>query len=220
MIVADMLDLAARQFGDPRKTRINLADWLQIYNDAMEKITVDWQVLEEDATFTIVADESRYMYPEAAVQLRRVFFSETPSDDTTWRELADTPWDLFRNLTNCSLPENAPTRYCPRAQFFEMTPRPTAGIDDGGKVSYWKLADVIANEDDNFELQGLHRMTVRDLMVILAKERMGRAEESTRELAIWTERLERIAKKIEHRSDDRRPALRLRSRTRLGGMFT
>jgi hypothetical protein len=212
MTIRDLLEQAAAKYGDPRMTRLQLLDWLAIGNEALEALTLDWKVLEEDATFDILANESRYVYPEQAVQLRRVQYSETPSDDATWRDLNDKPWDAFRSATTTFLPQNTPWCWTPRATFFELTPRPTAAITDGGKVSYWKMAETVTDPDSDLELDGLHRKTLRDLMVIYAKERTGRAEESSRELAIWAETMERIANRVEHRSDDRRPALHLRSR--------
>jgi hypothetical protein len=212
MTVRDLLTQAASQYGDPRMTRISLNDWLDIYNAASEHVTIRWQTLEQDATFDILANESRYTYPDDMVQLRRVQFSETPSDDTIWREIPETWWDQFRVATDLYLPQNVPFRYCVRANFFELTPRPTTKVLNGGKVAYWKLADTVDDADTDVELGPVHRKTMRDLMVIYAKERRGRAEEANRELAIWTENMDTIAKKIEHRADDRKPALHLRSR--------
>jgi hypothetical protein len=219
MIVNDLISQVAVRLGDPRMTRNIKTDLTAFYNQAIEEITLGWKVLEEDATTDVQANERRYSYPDECVQLRRVRFNPTPIDDTTGWNLIEDFWEEHRSHTNRYIEKNEPRHYCVRANFFELRPMPTADVTDGLFVSYWKLGTpVVFGEESNtsVELSSTFQKYLRDYTAIFAKEKSGRYQEAAADRTSLEADLDRVAGRLEDKSDDRRSQLRPRSVHRFG----
>jgi hypothetical protein len=213
MIVSDLLSEVAVRLGDPRMTRTIQSDLLAFYNQALEEMTLGWRVLEEDATADVIINERRYLYPEECVQLRRARYNPTPSDDDTGCDLVEDFWEEHKAATNRFIETGEPRRYCVRASFLELRPTPDATIVDGLFVSYWKLGTPVmidAVYSTDVELPATFRKYLREYAMIYAKEKSGRYQEAAADRAALTEALDRVAGRLEDKSDDRRSQMRVR----------
>jgi hypothetical protein len=214
ILVQSIIDDASQRITDPNKGRIVQARWLQFYNDAIEHMTQTYKLLEQDATHDLQANEDRYLYPpDDFVQMKRWRYTDTPSDPTTYRDSRERKEDQFRAETDWTLPQgDTGFRYWARAQFFQITPRPTVDVAAGGLITYWRLATTsTAPATDVFELSAALRRFVRDRMVISAKQELKRNEEWPNDLAVWKSDIEAVYDRIEDRSDDAPETLRLKS---------
>jgi hypothetical protein len=213
VIVADLLAQVAVRLGDPRMTRTSQSDLLAFYNEALEELTLGWRVLEEDATADIMSGERRYLYPEECVQLRRARYNATPTDPDTGYDLHEDFWEEHKAATNRFIETGEPRRYCVRASFFELRPTPIATVVDGLFVSYWKLGTPIllsAVNEAEVELPATFRKYLREYTTIYAKEKSGRYQEAAADRAALVESLDRVAGRLEDKSDDRRSQMRTR----------
>jgi len=210
ILVQSILDDASNKVNDPNKGRLGQARWLQFYNDATEYMTVAWKIREQDATHDIAADEDRYTYPDDCMQMSRWRWSETPSDTTTYEDAGELFEDEFRMVTNRSLPSgDTGFRYWARPQFFQITPRPTVLVQEGGLLTYWKIATAVIDPAvETFELPPAARMFARDHMVISAKRELGRNDEWPTDLVVWEKHMDLVWDRLEDRSDDRRERIR------------
>jgi hypothetical protein len=215
MIVRELLSQVAVRLGDPRMTRTTQENLLAFYNEALEEITLGWKVLEEDATCDAISGERRYLYPEECVQLRRARYNATPSDDTAGWDLKEDFWEEHKARTNMFIENGEPRHYCVRSTFFEVRPTPETDVTDGIFVSYWKLgtpvtlADVLSSTAV-VELPAMFRKYLRDYTTIFAKEASGRYQEASADRAALAESLDRVAGRLEDKSDDRRSQMRTR----------
>jgi hypothetical protein len=219
MIVNDLLSQVAVRLGDPRMTRTIQTDLLAFYNEALEEMTLGWKVLEEDATADLTINERRYLYPEECVQLRRLRYSATPSDDTTLSDLKEDFWEEHKARTNWSMDVGEPTHYCVRASFFELRQKPETTIVDGLLASYWKLGTPVLIQDilsAEVELPATFRKYLREFTMIYAKEKSGRYQEAAADRAALADSLDRVAGRLEDKSDDKRSQLRVRPKERFG----
>ncbi len=214
ILVDTIIGEAATRLDDPNKARILPAGWLLYYNDAIEAITTDWKVLEQDATHDLLQDEDRYDYPDDLVQMKRWKWSPDPTDPTTYVKAGEIFDDEYDRLTTRNLPVgDAEYQYWARANFFQITPRPTATVVDAGLISYWKLATRATDAAiDLFPLPDTLRVLTREHMLMSAKRTLTRYDEYQVDLSSWELRVSKIADKIEDRSDDRRARLRIRRR--------
>jgi hypothetical protein len=213
MIVSDLLSQVAVRLGDPRMTRTPLSDLLANYNAALEELTLGWKVLEEDSTCDATVNERRYLYPEECVQLRRVRYNATPTDDSTGWDLKEDFWEEHRGRTNRFIEIGEPQHYCARASFFELRQKPETTVVDGLCASYWKLGTPVLLENiltTDVELPATFRKYLRDYATIFAKEKTGRYQESSADRAALVESLDRVAGRLEDKSDDRRSQMRVR----------
>jgi hypothetical protein len=220
MIVSDLLNQVAVRLGDPRMTRTTLSDLLAFHNEALEELTLGWRVLEEDATADIVAEERRYLYPEECVQLRRVRYNATPTTEETGWDLGEDFWEEHKSRTNTFIEAGEPRHYCVRANFFELRPVPETVVVDGLFVSYWKLGTPVLLQDiltAEVELPAMYRKYLREYATIYAKEKSGRYQEAAADRAALAESLDRVAGRIEDKSDDRRSQMRTRPAQRRFG---
>lgn len=215
MILVDtIIGEAARSLSDPAKGKIGDIEWLLWLNEAIEHLSMTWKVLEEDATHQIDANEDRYLYPDLMVQMQRWRYSETPTDPLSYTKGGEIFEDEFSDATNRRMPQgDSEYRYWARAQFFQITPRPTVTVAAGGLITYWKLADRVLDPlVESFELPATMRVFTRRKMLMEAKLRLHRYQEYTTDLAVWERDIDKVAERFEDRSDDRRPALRLKRR--------
>ncbi len=215
MMVSELISQVAVRLGDPRMSRTTQADLLAFYNEALEELTLGWKVLEEDATADIVAGERRYLYPEECVQLRRARYNPTPSTDDYGYDLKEDFWEEHKARTNYFVEAGEPRHYCVRASFFELRPTPETAVVDGLFVSYWKLGTPIVNTADalltaEVELPATFRKYLREYTTIFAKEKSGRYQEASADRAALVESLDRVAGRLEDKSDDRRAQMRTR----------
>ena len=214
MILVDtILGEAARALSDAGRGKIGTTELLLWYNEAIEHMSLTWKILEEDSTHPIDANEDRYLYPDLMVQMQRWRYSETPTDPLSYTKGREIFEDEFTAATNRSMPTgDQEFRYWARAQFFQITPRPTLTVAAGGLITYWKLAGrVIDPLTEVFELPAGVRVFVRRRIVMEAKLRLHRYEEYATDLAVWERDVDKVADRFEDRSDDRRPRLRLRT---------
>jgi hypothetical protein len=219
-LVTDLLSQVSVRLGDPRMTRTTQADLLAFYNEALEELTLGWKVLEEDATADIQATERRYLYPEECVQLRRARYNATPLvEDAGWNLVEDF-WEEHKARTNYFNETGEPRHYCVRASFFELRPTPDTNVSDGLFVSYWKLGTPVVISDlltATVELPAAFRKYLREYTAVYAKEKSGRYQEAAADRATLTEELDRVAGRLEDKSDDRRSQMRVRPvRARFG----
>jgi hypothetical protein len=213
MIVSDLLNQVAVRLGDPRMTRTLQTDLLAFYNEGLEEMTLGWKVLEEDATADVIINERRYLYPEECVQLRRARYNATPSDDSTGWDLKEDFWEEHRSRTNQYVDVGEPRHYCARASFLELRQKPEATIVDALFVSYWKLGTPVLLQDiltATVELPATFRKYLREFTMIYAKEKSGRYQEAAADRAALAESLDRVAGRLEDKSDDRRSQMRTR----------
>lgn len=231
--VQSVLDDAAVRFGDPNKTRFGNTELLSLYNDACEEISSRWQMIEVDASFSWVADEDRYSYPDDNVSMLRLQYNATPSDSTTWRKVYECTEEEYVGMTDGSLPVgDDKIYYWPRTSFFVVWPRPQTAVSQGGKIGYWKLADrqtsVTTAVDgtgasytrSTIELDNAIRPLIRDRMLIGMDLTLGRSAEAAQRIQLWEASLDDIATRIESSVDDRRENFTPRSVTRWGNGFS
>src|SRR3990172_1769279 len=142
MILVDtILGEAARPLSGSGRGKLGTTELLLWYNEAIEHMSLTWKILEEDSTHPIDANEDRYLYPDLMVQMQRWRYSETPTDPLSYTKGREIFEDEFTAATNRSMPTgDQEFRYWARAQFFQITPRPTVTVAAGGLISYWKLA--------------------------------------------------------------------------------
>jgi hypothetical protein len=213
-----IIDDTAIEFGDPAKAKIGQPVWLLWYNEAREQITRDYHVLEQDATHDLTIDEDRYVYPDDCVQMSRWRYNATPSDPNTYVEAGELFEDEFREIVALQVPTgDSYFRYWARPTFFQITPKPTATVLGGGLITYWQLAARTESGNEpttDFDLPPAMRRLVVRLMLIFAKERLHRYEEAQRDRASWEVDMARAYERVEDRSDDRRPRLRLETAKR------
>lgn len=216
ILVQTIIDEAATTFRDPAKGSVTQGDWLLYYNDAIEYMTLNWKVLEQDASHPLEANEARYLYPDDCVQMKAWAWNLTPADDTTWVRRREMFEDEFLAATNRSLPPgDGEWRYWARSQFFQITPRPTVDLPGGGLLTYWKLADRVVDPIVTpFALAGTMRLLVRGHMHLSAKKNSYRYDQYQTDLQVWERDVTRVADRLEDKSDDRAPRLRLKSAAR------
>ncbi len=209
-LVSDLIAEAATRISDPSVRKIVDPEWLGYYNDACHTMSRDYKVIEQDATFDTVVNEDRYDYPDDMVQMVRLRYSATPSDDTTYKDLGEKFSDEARELEQGGKTSGDPTRYWARGSFVQLIPRPGTAVADGGLISYWRTADrVTVVAGSVLEFRDVLRLFVRDRMVIFGKERLERYDEANRDLQVWTAAVEKVLDKIEDPSIDRQSRVRV-----------
>lgn len=215
-LVATLISEAANNIGDPSQQRIKPATWLMLYNDTLEEITRDYRILERDATFDISLEEDRYAYPDDLVQAREVRWSSTPTDVNSYAEVGERFDDEQRELTRYGkFDGDTDFHYWARAEFFQLDPKPTVTVTDGGFISYWRLATPITVvQGAVFELPATLRKLSRTLLESNGLEAMERYAEAASLREQWENKMLKAYEKFEDRSDDRRAKLRLKSATR------
>lgn len=231
--VQSLLDDAAVRFGDPYKTHFNDTSLLAYYNDTCEEFTRRWQLIEVDASFSWVAGEDRYSYPDDSVQVLRLHYNATPSDSTTWRKVFEITEEEYRLYTDGNLPTGEDKLwYWARGSFFVMVPRPLTAISQGGKIGYWKLADrqtTVSTAVDGTgasysrsvtEMPNTMRSLIRDGMVIGMQRTLGRTAEANQNMQILEARLDDVAPRIEANVDDRSERFEPRSLNRYGDGYS
>jgi hypothetical protein len=214
-VCQEIIDSAAVEFGDQNKAKITNTQWLLFYNEAREQMTRDYHILEQDATHDITANEDRIAYPDDCNQMIRWRYNPTPADPEAWRESEEAFEDEFRSIVALNLPRgDTGFKYWARPQFFHITPQPTVTVPGGGLLTYWKMADRVEAGNElttEFDLPLTLRRLVTRLMIIFAKETIHRYEEADRDRRNWQIDMENAYGRIEDRSDDKRPRLRLKT---------
>lgn len=220
ILVSEMIDKAALRLNDPNKGKLSPETWTMFYNDATEEMTRDYKVLDVYATHDIAINADEYSLPEDCVQMKKWFYAtDDPVSPTTfYQEAGELFEDEFADAIRYALPiGDTGFRYFARAKSFRITPVPSKTVVAGGRIEYWKLRTEVspaAIGSTQFELPASLNLLTRQLMQILAKENLHRYEEAAHDRAVWTRAIEKVADRIEDRSDNRRPRFRLRSARR------
>jgi len=209
VLVSDLITRAGVKIGDPGFRRTSRTDFLQFFNEVQFKIATEIRCLEVDADFNIVADQYLYDYPDEAVGMTGVRFSETPTDINTFRWLREKFTDEWRMLTTPLRPSGNVWAYYARPHCFELSSTPTLAVTNGGIASYWIHPAWLNSESSAvLEIPDFTQEFVMEGMTIHARltgrDRVAAAQDEKR----WLDSLVNLREKIEDRSDDRRPALR------------
>lgn len=221
ILVQSILDEAAVRFGDPNKTHFTDAILLTFYNDATEDVSGRWQILEVDASFSWIAGEDRYSYPDDSVQMLRLQYNATPVDPTLWRKVYEIDEQEYVGLTDGTKPAgDDKLYYWARSNFFVVWPVPVTAVSQGGLVGYWKLADrqltaVTAVDATGLsysrtviEMPNMTRVAIRDRMVIGMEMSVGRTQEAEIRLAHWEQEMDKVWDRVDDPVDDRRERYR------------
>lgn len=206
--VTRVIESAALRVYDPNRRRVSAGLWLQIFNETQFELATETRCIEVDATFNITANEARYTYPADSVALKKVYYSETPSDTTTYDPLSEIFEDEWVELRRYGYPTGRPMQYFARPSFFHLMPAPATSIVDGGCVTYAVMPGWLGNEAGALvEVPDWLQVVLIDGMVARAKIALEEPSGQTA-LANWQGSLAAKRALVEDRSDDRRPALR------------
>lgn len=206
----------AREIAAPNMDRVTTDDWLQFANRIARELCVRWKVYEIVSIGDLVTDE-RYPYPADLVRLRRVHWTPTPDDLTTFRKLGERFEDEMDALTDYQYRTGDPTGYWARSGFFQLDSIPSAVLEGALKIEYWGVApDATDYLFGLWPLPDFTRNHAQDGMKVLAKWKLRHYTEAERDWQRWLDGAYFTAERMEDRSEDRRTAFRPRA---LNDMF-
>lgn len=200
---------AAVKLGDPNYSRVTSDDWLLFGNMACRRLSQRLRIVKYLASFDVEADNEMYSLPSDSVQMTRLQYSPTPTDENTFRDVNELPLDLYRAEVNGGYPTGEPVSYCPDAGFLRVTPRPTVTLAMGFRIEYWGLAEAVTlPSSQNFPFQDVMRDLVVDGMMPHALRKLEKVAEADRADAAFEAGIVALEAKVQDRSDDRRTRLR------------
>jgi hypothetical protein len=207
--VTQIIDRCALFSEGGQTRRITRPLWLQCYNNVQVDLATEIRCLECDATFDIVAEESRYAYRQDMVSMKRLWFSETPAEENTYRKVKEAFPDEWEDMVSGNYPGGYVHHYIARPSFFQLVARPEAAIVDGGMLTYWATPTWLELEDNALmEVPYFLSKHVQEGMQILARIAARERGAAAQDYERWKASLSNLREKIEDRSDDRRSALR------------
>lgn len=221
-LISTVIDECALKIGDPNKQRITLSQWVTIYNMSNREMCSMANILKFQDEFDLVANQKTYDYPEGMVQCTDIHVSETPDDETTFKFLNEIFEDEYRERVDSLFPSaTLPTEYYATPSWFSLVPMASAGIVDGGCITYFGLPDEISESavsgGEVLQVPDFTRDYLRRRMLIHAMEARNRLTEAKAALEIWMAEMEGLQDKLEDRSLDRRSSLAPR-KNRYAGM--
>lgn len=216
--VSILVEDAAQAIGDPNKQRVQLSQWLSIYNRSLRELCQKANVLRSRDVFTL-DPVTVYTYPEHMTVMTAIEVSETPSDEGSFRYLNEMFEDEFRRRTSAFFPTaSLPTHYFATSSFYYLVPMVTAQIVGGGCITHFGLPTRVLDistavvETPDFTQDYIIRR-----MIIHGLESRNRLVEARAALEMWNADMDTLQDKLDDRSQDRRSSIAPR-RNRLAGM--
>lgn len=208
-----VINEAAALIGDPRFDRVTRDAWRTLMNQSARDIARKLRLVSKVATFDLVALDDEYAQPDDCWQVQSMQVNETPSDKTTWWWLKEMFEDEFRDVTGGQFPSaTRPRRYFARVDTFHLFEMPDTFIAGGGKVRYWGMPADVTNESvEGIPLANIMRDSLRDRMCVYGLRRLEKWDAASQHEKEWEAALTSDRDRIEDRSSDRRPRLRMRS---------
>lgn len=217
--ISYLVDDAAQAIGDPNKERVQIAQWLSIYNRSLRELCQKANVLKTQDIFTLSAGVARYAYPGHMTVMSGLEVSDTPADEGSFRSLRELFEDEFRARTSVFYPTaSLPTHYYCTPSFYYLVPMAEVEIVAGGCLTHFGLPEErVTSIDALMETPDFTQDYLITRMVIFGMEARNRWQEAKDMLAIWNADVESLQDKMEDRSEDRRSTLAPR-RNRFAGM--
>jgi len=211
--VSYLVDDAAQAIGDPNKQRVQLSQWLSIYNRSNRELCEKANVLKFRDKFTLVPGQIDYDYPEGMVVMSAIHVSETPADDSTFRVINEYREDEFREMTSGAYPSaTLPSGYFADSNWFYLVPMVDVQIVDGGCITYFGLPDRVLDLNGVMQADDLAQDYLLRRMIIHGLTSRNRRAEADDELKLWLADMESLQDKLEDRSIDRRSSIAPRRR--------
>lgn len=206
---SSLIERAARRIDDIRLTNVTTPDLLDYLNAVSDDLCARRRILERVVIFKVYA-EDMYAYPSDLVQVKWMRFNEDPVNDPDgYKDLAEMFEDEFREATYGQYPTENPSAYSVSQNYFHLYPRPTAAIDNGGKMGYWSIPDPVTSATAGFlQLPDYLQHHVIEGMVIRALEGQRRLDEAEQRRVRWLTVEDELAQPMQDRSADRRSSLR------------
>lgn len=221
-LISTVIDDAALEIGDPNKQRIQLGQWVSIYNMANRETCEKANLLKFQDQFDLNANQLKYDYPEGMTVMTDIHVTETPSDELSWRYLKEMFEDEFRERTDRRYPTaSLPDHYFATSSWFHVIPAVSAQIVGGACITYFGLPDNVTLD----QVQSAQVLQIPDFardyllrrMVIQGKKARNRIAEAKADLEMWEADMETFQDKLDDRSQDRRSSLAPR-KNRFAGM--
>ncbi len=218
-LVSYLVDDAAQAIGDPNKQRIQIPQWLSIYNRSNRELCQKANVLRFLDAFDLIASQTKYDFPQSMVVMNGIAVSENPSDQTSFRWIKEMFEDEFREKTTSNYPSaTLPESYFCTSGWFYLVGAATGTIVDGGCIDYFGLPDRITDLSTALmQVDDMAQDYLVRLMIIHALESRNRYAEAEEQLKLWNADMETLKDKLDDRSVDRRSTIAPR-RNRLSGM--
>jgi hypothetical protein len=207
-LVSDIINACGTRASDPGFARTSRPNWLQFFNESQLEIASELKVLEKDVPIDLVANQIEYPYPADCVVLRGIRYSDTPSDNLSFRWLNVRYEDEFRRETTVRYPSGAIHSYCPKMTGYEIIGMPTVTVTGGTILTYVYVPQFSVSEGGSMALPDFLRGIVEDRMLIYGKRTRNNYAEALQDEKVWEKKLSELRDKIEDRNMDRRPAIR------------
>lgn len=213
--VISIFDEVATQFGDPGYSRITKEQLLGMYNYVVRDICSRVNAVRYSAYFDLEVDD-QYSYPDEATQVVEVAASTDPSDPDTFLPLAEMQERNFRDRTRVGFSvSDVPEGYFPEPTIFHVWPRPQARIIRGGKLDYFAIADPeLSWATGVLPFPNFMQNWLVDGMLIRLLYANKQDAEGDSAYARWERKENEYQGKLENRSADARPRLRLATAVR------
>lgn len=217
--VSYLVDDAAQAIGDPNKQRVQLSQWLSIYNRSNRELCEKANVLRFIDEFDLVADQKKYDYPQTMTVMNGIHVTQTPTDETTFRWIKEYFEDEFRRMTSSNYPTaSLPTGYFATSGWFYLVPAVDTTIVSGACIDYFGLPDRITDLNGAvMQVDDLAQDYLIRRMIVHGLESRNRLVEAQEALATWQADVESLQDKLDDRSQDRRSSIAPR-RNRYWGM--
>lgn len=213
--LSSIFDEVALGFGDVSRTRITNDHLLIWYNAVARDIGSRVDAVRYQAYFDLQVDDA-YTYPDEATTIVAVRVSDNPSDPYNFIDLVEMTEDEYRGNTRLRYPAaSRPTHYWPTNTLFHLWPHPAAVIVGGGLIDYYGLPDEVTNwQGAQLPFPAFLRNWVKEGIEIEALKANKQYAEAQAAYTAWAAKEQEYKDRIEDRSDDRRPRLRVRSNVR------
>lgn len=220
--VTDLIDAAATRVQDPRRRRIQDAQWLSIYNEVHLELAIETLCLESDANFNLVLGETRYAYPEDAIVINKIGYSAVPAGPNSYASLDEKFSDEWDDTYGRGIyPDGPPTMWIARQNFFQVAGTPTASVLDGGQLTYRRIPEWLSVETAQvLEIPAFMSGITVDGMVPRARFALKEHDQGLSEYKMWQASLDAKRLRAEKRGDTRRrSALRTKTRSPFSEML-
>ena len=214
----EVINECATLIGDPAQQRVDADVWKLFLNQSARDIARKLRLVLWTVTFDIVGNDPEYALPSDCIQVKRVQFNETPSDQTTWWDVKEMFEDEFRAATDGQYPSISRShRYHIFNDTFWLYPMPDVSVSGGGKITYWGLPDGVTSPSTQvIPLMDFMRDTLRERMIVYGLRRLEKWDASVKAEQEWQASLSSDRTRIEDRSADRRSRIRTSPRNTFG----
>jgi hypothetical protein len=222
-LIADVVNDAAIEIGDPNKQRVQMLQWHSFYNSSNREMGERADVFRFLDEFDLVADQPRYEYPPGMTSMAGLRVSETPSDQTTFRVVKQMFEDEWRNSTDAIYPKGTlPSHYFPTTGWFWVVPMAEATIVKGGCLDYFGIPDSVTydyftNPSSVIQAPDFARDYLRRRIVIYGMAARNRLVEAKTAYEMWEADMQGFQDRLQRRSKDRRSSFAPR-KNRYAGM--